>query len=101
MKTTPSLRLRLKVLALSTRQRKRQMEYGSPGSGVPQTSAACRIDIADRAPRLLSRWLGLLAGCAMLATSAQALTLSGRLTDDGIGLSGVRINYHWTGPLGG
>jgi len=102
MKTTTSLRLRLKVSALSTQQRKRQTECGSPGSGVPQTSAASLTDTVNHPPSLLSRWHGLLAGCVMLATSAQAaITLSGRVTDGGVGLSGIRINYSWIGPFNG
>jgi hypothetical protein len=101
MKTTTSLRLRLKALAPSTQQPKRQMECGSPGWGTQHSSAAFLIPAVNRMSPFLSRWHGLLAGCVMLSTSAHALTLSGRVTDDGLGLSGIRINYSWVGPLGG
>src|SRR5688572_23082839 len=101
MKTTTSLRLRLKASAPRTQQPERQMECGSPGSGTQHSSAAFLIAAVNRMPSLLSRGHLLLAGCVMLATSAHALTLSGRVTDDGLGLSGIRINYEWVGPLGG
>jgi len=75
------------------------MECGSQGSGVPQSSAAFLIAAVNRMSPFLSRWHGLLAGCVMLSTSAHALTLSGRVTDDGLGLSGIRINYTWSSPF--
>jgi hypothetical protein len=101
MKTMTLLRLRLKASVLSTRQHERQMECGCPGSGTQHSSAALLIAAGDRMPGLLSRWHGLVAGCVMLSTSAHALTLSGRVADDGLGLGGIRINYSWVGPLGG
>src|SRR5688500_13278525 len=54
-----------------------------------------------KAMRRILRRHGLLAGAMMLTASAQAVTLSGRLTDESVGLSGITINYNWTGPFGG
>src|SRR5688500_18552299 len=47
------------------------------------------------------RWHGLLLiGSLLMATSVQAaVTISGRVTDDGVGLSGIRINYSWSSPV--
>ncbi len=44
--------------------------------------------------------LGVCLGYLGLMASAQAVDLSGRLTDNGAGLSGVRINYTWSSPFG-
>lgn len=45
--------------------------------------------------RLLAGF-GVWTGCLFLAGPAEAITLSGRVVDDGVGLSGVRINYTWS-----
>jgi hypothetical protein len=78
------------------------MERGNRGLRVLQTSAAFLIGAVNLAFLQRACWCSLLAGGLMLAASAHAATLSGRVTDvSGVPLSGIRINYNWTGPLGG
>jgi hypothetical protein len=54
------------------------------------------LTLSQRATRL---WAAL-AGLLLLGLNVHAATFSGRVTDSGVGIGGIRVNYNWTGPFG-